>query len=347
MLANGYAAVTYRSVAAKAAVTAGLVQYYFPTLDDLFIALLRRRAERNLERLLTALAERSDEPLRVIWEFSRDETTAAPMLEFMALANHRKSIRTEIAEVSSRVRQAQLEALVAKWPSYEFAKNGVTPAALLFLLTGMPKTMLLEEAIGVSAGHGEFVELVHRCLDATEPAAPAPRDAGNRDLGGDRCTQLVLSFILLPDRAHSEGQKRSDRAGFAPGCLAVTTLQTGRPSGCSLPPWPRRRARWPVVRRDRRRAADPGGIRIWAGIVSESETDPAQKPIWNDSRPVRETPSITSDDRTHHPFESSSTTMPSASSAVPNFLALHPSGTLGRRAAMGRRTRRRLAAPRR
>ncbi len=30
-----------------------------------------------------------------------------------------------------------------------------------------------------------------------------------------------------------------------------------------------------------------GGICIWAGIVSESETIPAQKPSWNDSRPVR------------------------------------------------------------
>lgn len=41
MTEQGYAAVTYRSVAARAQVTPELVQYYFPVLDDLFIALLR------------------------------------------------------------------------------------------------------------------------------------------------------------------------------------------------------------------------------------------------------------------------------------------------------------------
>jgi AcrR family transcriptional regulator len=41
MTEQGHAAVTYRSVAARAQVTPELVQYYFPVLDDLFIALLR------------------------------------------------------------------------------------------------------------------------------------------------------------------------------------------------------------------------------------------------------------------------------------------------------------------
>ena len=55
MLETGYAGVTYRALAAKAGVTAGLVQYYFPTLDDLFVAAIRRRSEQNLERLAEAL----------------------------------------------------------------------------------------------------------------------------------------------------------------------------------------------------------------------------------------------------------------------------------------------------
>src|SRR3954454_17679595 len=48
MLAEGYAAVSYRVLAARAGVTGGLVQYYFPTLDHLFLALLGRRSERNV-----------------------------------------------------------------------------------------------------------------------------------------------------------------------------------------------------------------------------------------------------------------------------------------------------------
>ena len=56
MLREGYAAVSSRSVAAKAGIQPPLVHYYFPTIDDLFVAVLRRRAERNVERMAAALA---------------------------------------------------------------------------------------------------------------------------------------------------------------------------------------------------------------------------------------------------------------------------------------------------
>src|SRR6476660_351736 len=96
MLEEGYAAVTYRVLAARAGVTGGLVQYYFPTLDDLFLALLERRSESSLERLQSTLETRPDETLRIVWEFSADETSAALLIEFMALANHRKMMGAAI-----------------------------------------------------------------------------------------------------------------------------------------------------------------------------------------------------------------------------------------------------------
>ena len=54
---------------------------------------------------------RSNEPLRVVWEYSRDEATAALTSEFMALGNHRPSIRAVIADVTEQIRRAQLAAL--------------------------------------------------------------------------------------------------------------------------------------------------------------------------------------------------------------------------------------------
>ena len=58
MLDEGYAAVTYRALAAKAGVTPALVQYYFPTLDDVFTAAIRRSFDRNIGRLTEALQPR-------------------------------------------------------------------------------------------------------------------------------------------------------------------------------------------------------------------------------------------------------------------------------------------------
>jgi AcrR family transcriptional regulator len=169
MLEEGYASVTYRRVAAEAGVTGGLVQYYFPTLDDLLVALLRRHADANLERLLTDLETRKDEPLRVLWEYSSNETTAAMAVEFMALANHHKAIRAEIARVGERSRRAQIDALSKTWERYEFLGPGLTPTSAQFILHGLPKLVLLEEALEESEGHAEIVALVEQFLDRHEP----------------------------------------------------------------------------------------------------------------------------------------------------------------------------------
>ena len=50
LLEEGYAAVTSRRVAAKAGLKPQLVHYYFRTMDDLFVAVFRRRADENLAR---------------------------------------------------------------------------------------------------------------------------------------------------------------------------------------------------------------------------------------------------------------------------------------------------------
>jgi len=180
MLEEGYAAVTYRVLAARAGVTGGLVQYYFPNLDDLFLALLGRRSERNVERLHETLASRPDETLRIVWEFSTDETSAALLTEFLALANHRKSIRAAIHEVIERTRNAQLQVLSERWDHYPDLR-ALSPEAVLFLLHGIPKMVMLEEAVGMSSGHREVLELVERRLDALEPRRrPRPRKAGKK-----------------------------------------------------------------------------------------------------------------------------------------------------------------------
>jgi TetR/AcrR family transcriptional regulator, transcriptional repressor for nem operon len=169
MIEKGYAGVTYRAIAARAEVTPGLVQYYFPKLDDVFIATIRRRFEQNLERLQALLQANTDQPLRLLWEYSRDESTAALTTEFIALGNHRPSIRTEIAEVTERVRRIQLDALVARFGKTGFGVDGLTPGAVLFLLTGIPKLIRLEEGVGVSTTHDEVVQAFETYLETVEP----------------------------------------------------------------------------------------------------------------------------------------------------------------------------------
>ena len=170
MLREGYAAVTYRAVAAAAGVTSGLVQYYFPAIDDLFLAAVRRRSEENLERLRAALRDRPEQPLRVLWEYSQEESTATLTTEFLALSNHRKSIKGVIAEFTEEVRQLQLDAVRTSHKKPTGAKLDELPAdVLLFVITGIPKLLRLEAAVGVSSTHDDVLHAFEQYLDRVEP----------------------------------------------------------------------------------------------------------------------------------------------------------------------------------
>ncbi|MFC3778549.1 TetR/AcrR family transcriptional regulator [Mycolicibacterium holsaticum] len=172
VLDEGYASVTYRALAARAGVTPSLVQYYFPTLDDIFIAAIRRYSARNLEFLNKTLEKRSDDPLRALWEYSWDEATGALMTEFMALGNHRKSIRAEIAAATESVRKVQLKALTAKFGKNARLGGDLSLSALLLLISGLPKFLSLEEGVGVKTAHAEVTKAFERYLDSVEPPVP-------------------------------------------------------------------------------------------------------------------------------------------------------------------------------
>ncbi len=167
MLEEGYAAVTSRRVAAKAGLKPQLVHYYFRTMDDLFLALVRRGAEQNIERQARALA--SPQPLRALWAFSTDPAGTSLTMEFSALANHRKGIRAELAAYGEQFRRLQHEALAAV-----LERAGVDPAryppdAVLFLITALSRILVLEEQIGMTSGHTEVRALVEDLLRRFEP----------------------------------------------------------------------------------------------------------------------------------------------------------------------------------
>ncbi|MEO3760140.1 TetR/AcrR family transcriptional regulator [Mycobacterium sp. B14F4] len=169
MLEEGYASVTYRALATRAKVTPSLVQYYFPSLDDIFLAAIRRYSERNLELLRSALQSRTDDPLHAMWEYSWSEATGALVTEFMALGNHRKSISSEIAEVTERMRRLQIDVLTEAFGKGARLAGDLSLGAVVLLITGIPKFLNLEEGVGVKTAHTDVVRAVERYLDAIEP----------------------------------------------------------------------------------------------------------------------------------------------------------------------------------
>lgn len=167
LLEEGYAAVTSRRVGARAGLKPQLVHYYFRTMDDLFTEVFRRRAEENLSRFERAMA--ADPSLRTLWKLNADPRGAAFSIEFVALANHRKAIRAEIARYAERFRAAQLEALTAALAADGITAEQLPPIVALLLMTGISQILALEDALGVTAGHNATVSFVEGVIERLEP----------------------------------------------------------------------------------------------------------------------------------------------------------------------------------
>ena len=171
MLEEGYAGVSYRAVATKADITPSLVQYYFPTLDSLFVAMIRRLIDGDIARWNEALQKRPDEPLSVLWDYSWSEAAGALTMELMALANHRSALRAELAQGTQRIRKIQLDALKLKYGSGPFLDDRFSSEAMVLLLTSMPKYLSLEDGIEVKIGHKPLIAAFEDYLKAVEPQA--------------------------------------------------------------------------------------------------------------------------------------------------------------------------------
>src|SRR5882757_4099464 len=83
MREEGYPAVTTRRLASRVGVSNQLVHYYFSTMDDLFVALLRRRAEVITRYLIQVLAR--GQPVRAHGEFNSDPDEVKLVIEFVVL----------------------------------------------------------------------------------------------------------------------------------------------------------------------------------------------------------------------------------------------------------------------
>jgi AcrR family transcriptional regulator len=169
LLGEGYAAVTSRRVAAKAGLKPQLVHYYFRTMDDLYLEVLRRQADHNLAQFEQAIA--ADGSLRNLWRLNADPRGAAFTIEFVALANHRKAIRAEIARYAERFRAAQIDAITAALAAQGIPEVKLPPTVALLLMTGLSQVLALEDALGVTAGHETTIAFVERTLGELE----APR----------------------------------------------------------------------------------------------------------------------------------------------------------------------------
>ena len=172
MLRDGYAAVSSRSVAAAVGINAPLVHYYFPTLDDLFVAVLRRRSDRNVERMAEALD--APEPLRAWWELASDPRGTALFVELLAAANHRPALKAEVGGIAREVRRMQMKALDTLLVEYGIDPNVFPPAFVAATIQGLAFSAVQDQAAGYDTSPEKALAAMDQLVKRLESRRKTP-----------------------------------------------------------------------------------------------------------------------------------------------------------------------------
>lgn len=171
MQEEGYPAVTARNLADKVGLTRQIVHYYFSSMDEVFVAMIRQSGEKARAQLEAALA--SEDPLRALWNLNRDPAQSILSMEMNALANRRPAVRAEVAKVAEEFRDMQVRGL-----ENLLERRGISalmaPEVSILLLTALAQVLTVEEAIDVTRGHAATIAFVQKCLDAFHEGRQAP-----------------------------------------------------------------------------------------------------------------------------------------------------------------------------
>jgi AcrR family transcriptional regulator len=158
MVEEGYAAVSSRRVAQELGLNAATVHYYYPTTDDMFVALHRRMTDRQLDELGKVLA--ADDPLTAFWRFQSSPAQTALGVEFLALANHRKAIGDVLAGSTTDARNTQTLRLKQAIGDLPVDPEILPPIALATMLVAVGRLLANEERVGITSGHDEIRRFV-------------------------------------------------------------------------------------------------------------------------------------------------------------------------------------------
>jgi AcrR family transcriptional regulator len=166
---EGYAAVSTRKVAKAAGLTPGVLHYYFPNTDDLFVALYRRMVETLHRRITATLA--SDRPLRALWSLYTDPEHIRLQLEFIALANHRKVIRGEIARNHDYIRGLEAGAFARILRTSHGEATVETAVAMSVVVEAIARLIVMDKGLEIFTGHREAEVFTERLLSWMEGEA--------------------------------------------------------------------------------------------------------------------------------------------------------------------------------
>ena len=179
----GYAGITTRGLAEEAGANAGLVHYYFGSMEEVFVRALERVTERltRRQREMYAAAVPFIEKWRTAMGYlDEDLASGYPKVwqELQALGWNRPDIRERVARVNAEWRSVLREAFDRALDEYGLDRDAFPLEAMVSLVMTFNVGIEVERLSGVSEGHRELLEWVDNWLDQLE--------AGRKDKDGRR-----------------------------------------------------------------------------------------------------------------------------------------------------------------
>lgn len=165
---EGYAAVSTRTVAARAGVNHGLVHYYFGSVDNLMLAALQRFTDELHERQRALYA--AEGPFLEKWRTAMallvdgDRTYAKLWLELQAMSWNRPEARARLSRINTGWREVLTDALTRAAEEYAVDTDRFPVEALVALVMTFNQGVQLEQAGGITQGHRALLDLLDRML---------------------------------------------------------------------------------------------------------------------------------------------------------------------------------------
>lgn len=166
---EGVSAVTARRLAEKVGLKRQIVHYYFGTIDELIVALLRRNGDRVRELILQRLD--SDEPLRAIWEAANHPV--GPIFEFLIMASQSEAIRAEVNRYTEEFRKLQVQGL-ERHLEQRGIKPNIPACVAAVVVSSISRTIALERSMGVTECHAQTAAYVDEWLQAFAARGESP-----------------------------------------------------------------------------------------------------------------------------------------------------------------------------
>ena len=159
---EGYTSFSARKVGAKAGLTPQLLYYYFQTMDDLLVAVIREFNQIRHARVRDALE--SPDPLRSIWELNIDHDLARLTAELTSIAARHEQARLEVVESANQLRKMQIEAVSKVLPEGKAREDQITATETVLIGVALARLLVTEDSLGFTAGHEEILKFVERML---------------------------------------------------------------------------------------------------------------------------------------------------------------------------------------